>query len=142
VKTTELQSLERYANVHRMRALSAALTLLVAALHLWFLVLEMFLWTSPLGMAAFQTSRQYAERSAVLAAHQGLYNGFIAAGLLYGLFGKNDAFRIFFLGAAVTAGVFGGFTIGPVPLVIQALPALGALSAVLIARASAAPASS
>lgn len=99
---------------------------LVALLHVWFLVLEMFLWTRPAGRRAFGLSKEFAEQSKVLAANQGLYNGFLAAGLGWGLW-LGDAGRsitLFFLGCVLVAGIYGGFTASRKVLWIQALPAL------------------
>lgn len=102
---------------------------LIALLHLWFLVLEMFLWTRPSGRRAFGTTREFAEQSKALAANQGLYNGFLAAGLGWGLYlGSGGlAVKIFFLGCVLIAGVFGGLTAARKILFIQALPAAIAL---------------
>jgi putative membrane protein len=99
---------------------------LVALLHVWFLVLEMFLWTRPAGRRAFGLSQEFADQSKVLAANQGLYNGFLAAGLGWGLW-LGDAGRpitLFFLGCVLVAGIYGGFTASRKVLWIQALPAL------------------
>ncbi len=93
---------------------------LVALLHLWFLVLEMFLWTKPLGMKTFRLTPEFAAASKSLAMNQGLYNGFLAAGL-----GSGDtAVKLFFLGCVVIAGVFGAATVSRRIFWIQALPAL------------------
>ncbi len=105
------------------------LILLVAILHVYFLVLEMFLWDKPLGLKAFRQSREAASASKVLAANMGLYNGFLAAGLLWGL-SLGDAgtqIKLFFLGCVVIAGVFGGLTANRRILFVQALPAALAL---------------
>ncbi|HEX7807142.1 MAG TPA: DUF1304 domain-containing protein [Thermoanaerobaculia bacterium] len=107
----------------------------VAALHVLFLVLEMFLWNTPRGRRIFGLSRELAEGSAKLAANQGLYNGFLAAGLLWGTFGTfagNDAFRVqlFFLGCVIVAGIYGGLTTKRSILGIQALP--GIIAAALV----------
>jgi len=87
------------------------LVAVVAALHVYFLILEMFLWTKPLGLKTFRNSIEKATDSAVLAANQGLYNGFLAAGLLWGLLHPNAAFafqiKIFFLLCVIVAGVYG-----------------------------------
>ena len=107
----------------------------MAVLHVWFLLLETLLWTTPGARAAFGMSQSYAEQSAVLAAHQGLSNGFLAAGLCYGVLRRNEAFKIFFLGWAVAAGTLGGLTLGPRAFVIEAVPALGALALLLLGRA-------
>ncbi len=105
------------------------LILLEAILHLYFLVLEMFLWDKPLGLKTFRQSREAASASKVLAANMGLYNGFLAAGLLWGL-SLGDAgtqIKLFFLGCVVIAGVFGGLTANRRILFVQALPAALAL---------------
>ena len=109
--------------------LALALVLLVALLHLGFLVLEMFLWTRPLGLKVFRQRREVAEQSKVLAANQGLYNGFLAAGLLYGVATGSRAFVLFFLACVVVAGIFGAATVNRRVFVVQALPALLAIAA-------------
>lgn len=107
---------------------------LIALLHLWFLVLEMFLWTRPAGRRAFGTTREFAEQSKALAANQGLYNGFLAAGLGWGLYQGSGGFavKIFFLGCVLIAGIFGGLTASRKILFIQALPAAVALLLLLV----------
>lgn len=108
---------------------------LVALLHVWFLVLEMFLWTQPAGRRAFGLSKEFAEQTRALAANQGLYNGFLAAGLGWGLW-LGDAGRpvsLFFLGCVLVAGVFGGLTASRKILWIQGLPALVGIVLVLLA---------
>lgn len=107
---------------------------LVAALHAYFLVLEMFLWTKPAGRSAFGLTQEFAEETKSLAANQGLYNGFLVAGLVWGLIDDNLAFTVFFLGCVVVAGVYGAVTVSRKILVIQAVPAVLALGAVLLAR--------
>ncbi len=97
---------------------------LVALLHLWFLVLEMFLWTKPTGMKTFRLTPEFAAASKSLAMNQGLYNGFLAAGLVWGLGSGDAAVKLFFLGCVVVAGVFGAATVSRRILWIQALPAL------------------
>jgi putative membrane protein len=108
----------------------------VALLHLGFLVLEMFLWTKPFGLRTFRLSPEIAQASAGLAANQGLYNGFLAAGLIWGVLGGDGAYaiRLFFLACVIVAGVFGGFTAKRSILWIQALPGVLALLAVLAAH--------
>jgi len=106
---------------------------LVAALHLYFLVLEMFLWTKPLGRRTFGNTREFAEASKVLAANQGLYNGFLVAGLIWGLVEDSQDIKVFFLACVIVAGVYGAATVSSRILVVQALPAALALGAVLIA---------
>ena len=83
---------------------------LVALLHLYFLVIEMFLWDKPTGRRVFHTTVEFAAQSKTLAANQGLYNGFLAAGLIWGLF-AGDAVKIFFLSCVIIAGIFGAFTV-------------------------------
>jgi putative membrane protein len=97
---------------------------IVAILHLGFLVLEMFLWNHPVGRKTFKMTKEVAESSATLAANQGLYNGFLAAGLIWGLLSGQFIVKLFFLSCVLFAGVFGGFTAKRSILYIQALPAL------------------
>src|SRR5262245_47676442 len=108
-----------------------ALVALVAALHLYFLVLEMFLWTKPAGLKAFGLTAEKAADSAVLAANQGLYNGFLAAGLIWGLLHDNPGFafqiKVFFLLCVIVAGVYGAVSVSRKILYVQALPATIAL---------------
>jgi len=116
-----------------MTVLAAVLLALVAALHLGFLVLEMFLWTTPTGRSVFGTDRDFAQRTRALAANQGLYNGFLVAGLVWGLVDDDQPVRIFFLGCVIVAGIFGAATVSRRILLVQALPAVLALAAVLAA---------
>ncbi|HEY8328576.1 MAG TPA: DUF1304 domain-containing protein [Rhodanobacter sp.] len=101
----------------------------IALLHLWFLILEMFLWTRPSGRRVFGTTAEFAAQSKALAANQGLYNGFLAAGLVWGLClgGAGFHVKVFFLACVLVAGIFGGLTASRKILWIQALPALIAL---------------
>jgi putative membrane protein len=107
----------------------------IALLHLWFLVLEMFLWTKPAGRRAFGLTAEFAEQSKALAANQGLYNGFLAAGLVWGLSLGNagSSVKLFFLGCVLVAGIFGGLTASRKILWIQALPAVIGLALMLLA---------
>ncbi|MDQ6629487.1 MAG: DUF1304 domain-containing protein [Pseudomonadota bacterium] len=118
-----------------MKLLANALVLVVALLHLYFLVLEMFLWDKPLGLRTFHQTPEAAARTKVLAANQGLYNGFLAAGLLWGVWlgSGGDAIKLFFLGCVVLAGVFGAATVGRRILFVQALPAAVAMALILAA---------
>ena len=119
-----------------MTIIAAVLVAIVALLHVWFLVLEMFLWQRPLGLRTFGMSAEQAATTAVLAANQGLYNGFLAAGLVAGLLVPEPAayyFRLFFLGCIIVAGIFGALTVSRRILFVQALPAAVALIAVLLA---------
>ena len=117
-----------------MNLIANVLVVLVAALHLGFLVLEMFLWDHPVGRRTFKMTPEYSKASATLAANQGLYNGFLAAGLIWGLVIASTPVRIFFLLCVVVAGVYGGFTAKRSILYMQALPGLLALIAVYLAR--------
>ena len=123
-----------------MAAVVNALVVLVALEHVWFLVLETFLWTRPVGLRTFRQSAEQARASASLAANQGLYNGFLAAGLLWGVFasppGCGPAITAFFLVCVVVAGGFGAFTVSPRILLVQALPAAIALAGVLASRSA------
>lgn len=118
-------------------SVAAALVVgIVAALHIYFLVLEMFLWDKPAGLRAFGNTREAALATKVLAANQGLYNGFLAAGLIWSLMlGLNEgaqgrAVALFFLGCVLVAGVYGAITASRKILFVQALPA--ALGIVLV----------
>jgi putative membrane protein len=119
-----------------MHTLGIALVLLVAVLHGYILVLEMFLWRTERGRRAFGTDQAFADQSATLAANQGLYNGFLAAGLAWGALAADPVgfqVRIFFLGCVIVAGVYGALTVSRRILVVQALPAAVALAVVLVA---------
>lgn len=107
---------------------------LIALQHLGFLVLEMFYWTEPLGMRVFGTSEAFALESAALAANQGLYNGFLAVGLFWGLArgGEGRHLLVFFLLCVIIAGIFGGLTVKPTIFLVQGVPAIIALGAVLL----------
>jgi putative membrane protein len=113
---------------------------LVALVHVYFLVLEMFLWRTPRVRAIFGTTEEVAESSAVLAANQGLYNGFLAAGLVFGLVaGGPDAsvgfpVTVFFLACVIVAGLYGAATANRRILLVQALPGAVALGLVLVAH--------
>jgi putative membrane protein len=106
----------------------------VALLHLYFLVLEMFLWNRPFGRRLFGLTPEFAQASAALAANQGLYNGFLAAGLLWGLSLGAAGFgiKVFFLGSVVVAGVYGAFTVSRRIFWVQAFPGALALASVLM----------
>ncbi|MBR0902970.1 DUF1304 domain-containing protein [Bradyrhizobium liaoningense] len=112
------------------------LVALVAILHGFFLVLEMFLWDRPLGLKVFRNTPEKAEITKVLAANQGLYNGFLAAGLIWGLVHGNPAFafqiKAFFLLCVIVAGAYGAATVSSRILMVQALPAAIALAAVFL----------
>lgn len=116
--------------------LTLILIALVACAHAGFLVLEMFFWTKPLGLKIFRQKPEQALESAVLAKNQGLYNGFLAAGLLWGLLHPDPAFarqiQIFFLGCVAVAGVYGAWTVNKRIFFVQALPALVPLILLLL----------
>ena len=119
-----------------MSIIASILVAIVAALHVWFMVLEMALWQKPLGLRTFGMTAEQAQSTAVLAAIQGLYNGFLAAGLLVGLVIAEPSalyFRLFFLGCVVVAGLFGAATVSRRILFVQALPAAIAFLAVVAA---------
>ncbi|NVN85584.1 MAG: DUF1304 domain-containing protein [Rhodopseudomonas sp.] len=120
-----------------MNAIANGLVALVAALHVYFLVLEMFLWTKPLGLKTFRNTPEKARDSAVLAANQGLYNGFLAAGLLWGLIHPDPyvalQIKAFFLLCVIVAGVYGAKSVSRRILYIQAAPAALALILVWLA---------
>ncbi len=105
---------------------------IVALLHGYFLILEMFLWEKPAGRKSFRTTAEFAAQSKTLAANQGLYNGFLAAGLVWGIF-ADDAVKIFFLSCVIIAGLFGSYTVSKRIFYIQALPALIGLVLLLVA---------
>lgn len=108
----------------------------VALLHLYFLVLEMFLWTKPYGRRVFGLEREFAEKTAALAANQGLYNGFLAAGLLWGLMhaSAGTPFVLFLLACVVVAGLYGAATANRKILYVQALPGAVAFLLVFLSR--------
>ena len=114
-----------------MSLIANVLVALVALLHAYFLVLEMFLWTTPKGRKVFGTTPEFAEASKVLAANQGLYNGFLAAGLVWGLLRGDAATQLFFLACVLVAGLYGAATVSRKILFVQAVPAALAIAAVL-----------
>lgn len=119
-----------------MKKLANILVGFVALEHIGFLVLEMFLWTEPVGMRTFGMTPELAQQTAALAANQGLYNGFLAAGLVWGLLRKADGFaiKVFFLSCVVVAGIFGAITAKASILYVQGAPALLALILLLLSR--------
>lgn len=108
--------------------------IIVATLHMLFLVLEMFLWTKPSGRKIFGLKQEFANATASLAANQGLYNGFLAAGLIWGLVTNNHGINIliFFLCCVIIAGIYGAFTVKKSIFWIQAFPAIIALTLLTI----------
>jgi putative membrane protein len=118
-----------------MSAIADIVVGLVALVHVYILVLEMFLWDKPVGLRAFGQTKEAAVASKVLAANQGLYNGFLAAGLIWGLsLGANGTgVKVFFLGCVLIAGVYGALTASRKILFVQAIPAAIGLALVLLA---------
>ena len=114
--------------------LASAFVLLVAVLHLLFFVLESFLWTKPLGRKVFGLTAELTEATQSLAANQGLYNAFLAAGLIWGVVANAFSVKVFFLSCVVIAGIVGGLTAKRSILFVQALPSAIALLLVLLAR--------
>jgi putative membrane protein len=116
-----------------MAMLAKIAVALIALLHIYIMVLEMFLWSTPRGLRVFGNTADQAAATKVLAANQGLYNGFLAAGLLWGLSlgASGNPIKIFFLGCIVIAGLYGGLTANRRILFVQALPAAIALALVL-----------
>ena len=114
-----------------MKIVSDILIVIVALLHFFFLYLEMFLWDKPRGMKSFNLTAEFAKQSKRLAMNQGLYNGFLAAGLLWGLV-AGDPVKIFFLSCVIIAGIFGAFTVSKRIFYIQAVPAILALVVLLV----------
>ena len=117
-----------------MKIIATILTAFVAVEHIGILVLEMFFWNHPVGHKMFNMTPEVSAASAVLAMNQGLYNGFLAAGLFWGLLSGRMEIKLFFLGCVVVAGVFGGLTAKTSILVTQALPALIAFLVVWMAN--------
>lgn len=110
-----------------MKTLAIIMTTFVAISHYGFMVLEMFFWDHPKGRKIFSMTEEFSAMSAPLAANQGLYNGFLAAGLIWGLLSKRKDIKIFFLSCVIVAGIFGGFTAKTSIFYTQALPAVIAL---------------
>ena len=119
-----------------MILIANVLVALVAALHVFFLILEMFLWDKPQGLKVFRNTPEKAEITKVLAANQGLYNGFLAAGLIWGLVHGNPAFafqiKAFFLLCVIVAGAYGAAPVSSRIQMVQALPAAVALAALFL----------
>ena len=119
-----------------MAILATVLVAIVAAIHVYIVILEMFLWRTPRGLRSFGTDQAFADRSAALAANQGLYNAFLVAGLVWGLIAADPIgfqVTVFFLGCVIVAGLFGAATVSRRILVVQAVPAALALVAVVVA---------
>ena len=116
-----------------MKIIADIFVVITALLHFGFLYLEMFLWDKPFGMKTFRMTAEQAKQSKTLAINQGLYNGFLAAGLVWGLVTGNDAVKIFFLICVTLAGILGAMTVSKRVFYIQALPAILGLALLLVA---------
>ncbi len=114
-----------------MLLLAQILVALVALLHVYILVLEMFLWTKPQGLRTFRNTPEKAETTRLLAANQGLYNGFLAAGLFWGLFTAQWNVVVFFLSCVIVAALYGAYSVNKRIFFVQGVPAIAALAAVL-----------
>jgi putative membrane protein len=114
-----------------MKLVAIALIALVALLHLYFLVLEMFLWTKPLGMKVFRNTPEKAEITRVLAANQGLYNGFLAAGLIWAVVAQKTDIALFFLSCVIVAALYGAYSVSKRIFYVQGVPAIVAMVAVV-----------
>ncbi|MFC3652308.1 DUF1304 domain-containing protein [Dyella humi] len=117
-----------------MSTLANIVVTIIALMHVWFLILEMVLWDKPAGRRAFGTTAEYAAQTRVLAANQGLYNGFLTAGLFWGLIVggmEGTHVKLFFLACILVAGVYGGFSATRKVLWIQGLPAAIGIALVL-----------
>lgn len=115
-----------------MKIAATLMVSLVGVLHIWFMVLESFLWTSPIGLKTFGMKPEMAEATKVLAQNQGLYNGFLALGLFWAAWSGDIKLNIFFLGCVIVAGIVGAVTANKNILFVQSLPALIALILVLL----------
>ena len=113
-----------------MSTVASVLLVLVALLHLYFLVLEMFLWNKPLGLKTFRNTPEKAETTRVLAANQGLYNGFLAAGLFWGVLTRRKDVTVFFLLCVIVAALYGAWSVSRRIFYVQGVPAIAALAAI------------
>jgi putative membrane protein len=122
-----------------MEIIANSLIVLVILLHIYFLTLEMFLWTKPQGLKVFRQTKEQAQASAILAANQGLYNGFLAAGLIWSLLHPNPTvalqLKLFFLTCITIAGVYGGYTVNKRIFIVQSTPAMLAIILALMTQA-------
>ena len=121
-----------------MKLLADIAVLGVAILHISFMALEMFLWNKPLGHKILRLKPEFAGKTRTLAANQGLYNGFLAAGLIWSLFAEQYAYnlQLFFLSCVIVAGIFGGITASRLIFLLQALPGMIALLIVFLAQST------
>ena len=123
-----------------MATIAAILVAVVAAIHVYIVILEMFLWRTPRGLRSFGTTQAFADESATLAANQGLYNGFLVAGLVWGLVASDPVgfqVKVFFLACVIVAGLYGAATVNRRIAVVQALPGAIALALVMLANSTA-----
>ena len=115
-----------------MTTIEMLLIVIVASIHCYFLILEMFLWTKPSGLKTFKMDEAFAQKTKVLAANQGLYNGFLTAGLIWSLIVNNAAIALFFLSCVIVAGIYGSISLNKrIVFYIQAMPAFIALILIL-----------
>jgi putative membrane protein len=114
-----------------MQTMATILICFTALLHVWFMVLETFLWTKPLGLKTFTMNSEKAQITKVLAQNQGVYNGFLAAGLFWGALSGEFRISVFFLSCVIIAGIVGGITVSKKIIFVQALPATLAMLVVL-----------
>jgi len=117
-----------------MKFLATLFTGLVALLHFGFMFVEMFLWKHPIGYKMFSTTAEFAANTTFMAQNQGLYNGFLVAGLVWGLIAKKRDVVIFFLLCVIVAGIYGTVTVKPTIFVVQAVPAILALGFTLLVK--------
>ena len=117
-----------------MKLIAKILTGFVALEHILFLIVEMFLWKHPIGMGMFDLTPEFAAETAFMAQNQGLYNGFLAAGLIWALAAAKQDVRIFFLLCVIVAGVFGAVTVSPTIVIVQGIPAALALLFTLLKK--------
>ncbi len=122
-----------------MHTLAVVFTSIVIVAHVYFLILEMFLWTKPLGLKIFRQKKELAQASRVLAANQGLYNGFLAVGLAWGLFSRQPGLVNYLLLCVVVAGVYGAVTVSRRIFWVQSVPAILALGCFFMASEPALP---
>ena len=117
-----------------MSNIAIVLIAVVALLHAYFLVLEMFLWTKPLGLKTFRNTPEKAETTRVLAANQGLYNGFLATGLVWAIVAQKADVALFFLGCVIVAALYGAYSVNKRIFFVQGVPAIAAMAAVLLLK--------
>jgi len=117
-----------------MKLIANFLTALIALIHLAIMIVEMFFWNHPIGRGIFGTTESFAAEAVDLAMNQGLYNGFLVAGLTWGLLAKKRDVSIFFLLCVLVAGVFGAITVSPTIFVVQSIPAILALGFTFAAK--------